>query len=407
MPPTTSLNVLLPCITSDDDDETSYPSRTTTPSTEEPAPTTIIPTTVQSATTIQPSATESTTTTVKSLPSKSMNTVPSTIKSPTMESLSSELSASSELLIPEQQQQQQQQQQQPQQQHTSTQHTFEEFENATNNLHEGYMFLKTRCLLRQWTLKPKYFILTPHYIYCFKRRGDLASIPRDVIPLEHLSVSIDDERRGPRKHWFLKLDSPITKKTFNMFCFSMEERDQWLSSILQVLARHMMDAGYVHRYLKSSYSSRSLSRLTGHHVRQPSVELNKMSSLSCMELTNLGFTQEQKAMRRFRGCRRQTVSDVGFDAVNLGGDGDSVGTSEPQVSGFRKAFSFSSYHMSSLDAGGCSSDKMPYCRKKVKRHHSTSASILGRLSHINTMNIRNSTLGSTIRTSLIEKLKKT
>ena len=37
-----------------------------------------------------------------------------------------------------------------------------------NNIFEGYMFLHNRSFFRQWMFKPKYFILTPHYIYCFK-----------------------------------------------------------------------------------------------------------------------------------------------------------------------------------------------------------------------------------------------
>lgn len=278
---------------------------------------------------------------------------------------------------------------------TTDSETCEEFEIESNNLHEGYMFLRNRSLFRQWMLKPQYFILTPHYIYCFKRRGDLTSIPRDVMPLDYLSVSIDNDTKGLRKHFYIKLDSPVTKKTFTMFCFSNEERDQWLTMILQVLAKNFLDSEYIHRYLKTSYSSRSLSRLTGCSVNN-AIELNKQSSLSCMELTNFGFNHDKAILERIQ--RRQTLGNL------FSNENDELGE-ENVDSSLQKACSFSSYHICSIQANPISAEKENN-RKRVKRNNSMSSSILRRLNYISNMNVRNSSLGNSIRTSLVGKFKR-
>lgn len=309
----------------------------------------------------------------------------------------------------------------------------DEFMKEGNNIFEGYMFLHNRTLFRQWMFRPKYFILTPHYLYCFKRRGDLASIPRDVLPLQQLSVSIDEEIHGFRKHYYLKLESTVTKKAFNMFCFSFEERDEWLTKILHVIARNLVDGEFANRYLHTSYSSRSLSKLSGYNLMQSS-ELNKLTSLSCMELTNFGLSQDQ---------RRQTLSHLTY-ATTSNNNNDRSRTNENvnsilvRTSSCTSAYRITSDNILLLNndvkinknndvksmksSTEITSSNKPYitsqitasavtsqqqCRRKsIKRHNSTTGSFLERISYLNNLNIRQSVMGNSIRSNFIERLKR-
>ena len=92
--------------------------------------------------------------------------------------------------------------------------------NDVSNIREGYMFVQSNSVWRPWSMKAKYFILTTECLYCFKRRGDLESIPCYVIPLDSAAVTIDEERRGIRKRYYIRLTSK--RKTFNLFCFMSE-----------------------------------------------------------------------------------------------------------------------------------------------------------------------------------------
>ena len=181
-----------------------------------------------------------------------------------------------------------------------------------NSIFEGYMFLHNKSLFRQWKFRPKYFILTPRYMYCFKRRGDLASIPRDVLLLQELSVSIDEEMRGLRRRYYLNVESSVQKKSFSMFCFSMEERNEWMTKILYILANNYLQGEPSNLTSnKTSYTSQSLPKISSHDVMQ-SIELTNQMSLSCMELTNVNFLQQEGKEVKKRVQKRQTISSLHF-----------------------------------------------------------------------------------------------
>ena len=158
-----------------------------------------------------------------------------------------------------------------------------------NNIHEGYMFVQSNSVWRPWSMKAKYFILTNEYLYCFKRRGDLEAIPCDVIKLDGTAVTIDEERRGMRKRYYIRLTTQRPRKSLNLFCFMLEERNTWLTNILSVLAGKFTDKGLAslnNTTPKSetlNVSSRKISGLKGFR----DLEHSKTMSISCMELTNL------------------------------------------------------------------------------------------------------------------------
>ena len=152
---------------------------------------------------------------------------------------------------------------------------------------EGYMFMQGSSRLRPWNWKARYLILTNECLYCFKRRGDLTSIPHDVIHLHDVAVSVDELRRGFRRRYYLRVTSHRQRKTFNMFCFLIEERNEWLSKILQVLAHKYTDREPRNsRIISRGVKSRSVGESSRHSVLE-ALEHSSPMSISCMELTNL------------------------------------------------------------------------------------------------------------------------
>lgn len=161
------------------------------------------------------------------------------------------------------------------------------------NSKEGYMFVQGSSVWKPWSMKAKYFILTDKCLYCYKRRGDLDAIPSDVLPLKGIAVTIDEEKRGLRKRYYIRLTSTQARKSLNLFCFLIEERNAWLTSILSSLAGKYTDKGL----------SRSLRRKSGKTLSLGECELNKRHqiesmehsrhmSISCLELTNLSVVMD-------------------------------------------------------------------------------------------------------------------
>lgn len=166
-------------------------------------------------------------------------------------------------------------------------------ENVISNIKEGYMFVQSNVVWKPWSLKAKYFILTSECLYCFKRRGDLDSIPCDVMRLDDASVTVDDERRGMRKRYYIRLTSARQRKSFNIFCFVVEERNAWLTAILSALARKYTDNGFVKRFDKTANNKTvSLSSVPRQHPLLRNLEESRAMSISCMELTNLSVIPE-------------------------------------------------------------------------------------------------------------------
>lgn len=165
---------------------------------------------------------------------------------------------------------------------------------AISNIKEGYMFVHSNVVWKPWSMKAKYFILTSECLYCFKRRGDLDAIPCDVLRLDGASVAVDDERRGMRKRYYIRLTSPGQRKTFNIFCFAVEERNAWLTSILSALAKKFTDKGYAQQGEKSVVDGKtvSLGLNTKLSALPRNLEETRPMSISCMELTNLSVIPE-------------------------------------------------------------------------------------------------------------------
>lgn len=146
-----------------------------------------------------------------------------------------------------------------------------------SSVKEGYMFMQNHSIWKPSTLKAKYFILTNECLYCFKRRGDLTSIPYDVVCLDDVALSVNEERRGLRKRYRIKLTSN-EKKTYDLFCFTSEERDAWFTSIMQILA--------------SKYTDEITSSCPSTLKRQSKLLQQKRISVSCLQLTDLNVVED-------------------------------------------------------------------------------------------------------------------
>lgn len=159
---------------------------------------------------------------------------------------------------------------------------------SQTNLKEGYMFVQSTSVWRPWAMKAKYFILTHEHLYCYKRRGDLDSIPCDVIPLNGLAVTLDEEKRGLRKRYYLRMTSTALRRSWNLFCFMIEERNEWLTAVLTALAGKYTDKGIVRSKRRKSGKTLSLGEcelVRRHQI--DSLEQTRPFSISCLELTNL------------------------------------------------------------------------------------------------------------------------
>lgn len=156
------------------------------------------------------------------------------------------------------------------------------------NLKEGYMFVQGSSVWKPWSMKAKYFILTDEWLYCYKRRGDLDAIPSDVLPLEGLAVTIDEEKRGLRKRYYIRLTSIQARKSLNLFCFMIEERNAWLTCILSSLASKYTNKGLFRTLRRKSGKTLSLGECELNKRHQiESMEHSRHKSISCLELTNL------------------------------------------------------------------------------------------------------------------------
>lgn len=152
---------------------------------------------------------------------------------------------------------------------------------------EGYMFMQGSSMWKPWNWKARYFILTNECLYCFKRRGDLASIPHDVMYLDDAALAIDELRRGLRKRYYIRLSSSRQRKSFNLFCFLLDERNEWFCKILQVLAhKYTNKKPKIPKTFERMPKTHSLGE-SGRHSVLETLEQRRPMSISCLELTNL------------------------------------------------------------------------------------------------------------------------
>jgi PH domain. len=164
-----------------------------------------------------------------------------------------------------------------------------------SNVKEGYMFVQNTSVWKPWAMKAKYFILTKECLYCYKRRGDLDAIPKEVIPLDGISVTLDEGKSGLRKRFYIRMTSPQLRKSLSLFCFIPEERNEWLTCILSALTNKYTDKGLAKTARRKSGKTHSLAECEFNRRNQlETLEQTRPFSISCLELTNLSVVMDPR-----------------------------------------------------------------------------------------------------------------
>nr|XP_047140294.1 uncharacterized protein LOC124815559 [Hydra vulgaris] len=178
-----------------------------------------------------------------------------------------------------------------------------------SSIKEGYLFVQTSTVFRHWgSYKAMYLILTNDYLYCFKRYGEITSVPKDIISLNDVSIMVEESRRGFIKRFLIKIKTnSVNKKCFTFISFEAEERNNWLTCILQVLAAKFTNNISENNTVLNSKKKR-FSLLVN-------PEKEKLKSLSCLDLTNTGVIVSDPTMTyqsitplRRAFCEKHSVS---------------------------------------------------------------------------------------------------
>ena len=119
---------------------------------------------------------------------------------------------------------------------------------------EGLMYVQNPALWRKGCWDRYYITLTSSYLkYQHITTTTSTATTKDTsikhqtafLYLDrHVSLSINEERRGSCTHHYIRVKSQKQNRTLNMYCLNHEERDDWMTKILMVLAmKHIEDVG--------------------------------------------------------------------------------------------------------------------------------------------------------------------
>lgn len=136
---------------------------------------------------------------------------------------------------------------------------------------EGYLFKQSRRMRKFW--KTRYFVLRNDGLFYFHSKLDKDGEPRGYIPLKRLSVHLDVIKDKGRPKYCLRLGSGHSFKTFYcLCCFSNEERNLWVTSLLTAISQDMVsNCSYAVKY--SHFRTSSSGSSTESIVSEPNYPL--------------------------------------------------------------------------------------------------------------------------------------
>jgi len=122
-------------------------------------------------------------------------------------------------------------------------------QNNMDIVKEGSMCVQSQTLWRKRSWDRKYMVLTNDCLQYIEHNNTTntehtpPSQQHTVLYIHgDVSLTIDEERRGSNVHHHVRVRSQKQNKTFNMYCLNQEERDDWMTKILMVLAtKHTED----------------------------------------------------------------------------------------------------------------------------------------------------------------------
>ena len=130
-------------------------------------------------------------------------------------------------------------------------------------LQEGYMF-KQSCSVwkhqRQW--RARYFALTEENLYCYKNKYDFRNFPMEAIQLKGMTMTLEEYAEKNCTRFCMKLcsQSAYTKRAHYLSCYSEEERNVWMTAILQALATKWIEKTETKNLSELSNGHRVISR---------------------------------------------------------------------------------------------------------------------------------------------------
>eukprot|EP00795_Rhopilema_esculentum_P005866 gene5866-11191_t len=108
-------------------------------------------------------------------------------------------------------------------------------------IREGYLFKYSSSVRKQW--RARYVVLTNSGLYFYKHMGDFKSFPLEMLPVQNLTMTLEELGVGKSKMFCIKLSMPtlLSKKTLLLGCHNGENRDEWMTAILQALTNQRME----------------------------------------------------------------------------------------------------------------------------------------------------------------------
>lgn len=148
-------------------------------------------------------------------------------------------------------------------------------------IREGYLFKYSSSMRKQW--RARYIVLTNTNLYCYKHMADFKSFPLEVISFEHATMALDDIGVGTAKMSCIKLSLPILfgKKTHIFGCHNAENRDEWMTAVLQALTNQRME-------------KREQEKITEVFDELDGLAKRKSKSVSMTDLSKFGVKQPER-----------------------------------------------------------------------------------------------------------------
>ena len=146
-------------------------------------------------------------------------------------------------------------------------------------IREGYLFKYSSSVRKQW--RARYLVLTNKNLYCYKNMADFKSFPLEVIPFDNVTMTLEEAGLEKSKMFCIKLSLPslLSKKTHVLGCHNADNRDEWMTAILQALTSQRLD-------------KREQERISGVFN-----ELDGLAKRQSRSLTDLSIFSTKKAER--------------------------------------------------------------------------------------------------------------
>ncbi len=168
-------------------------------------------------------------------------------------------------------------------------------------IREGYMFKYSSSVWKQW--RARYIVLTNTGIYVYKHMSDFKDFPLEVIPIEGMNMTLEEIGMDKSKKFCVKLSLPtfFSKKNHLLGCHNAENRDEWMTAILQALTNQRMDErerakleGFDSIDGPSKRHSRSLNDLSLFGLRKAETEKRRPKSAELSSLLSAVAAREPK-----------------------------------------------------------------------------------------------------------------